>query len=628
MKQLRRIFHKRSMAAIGSLLFASVLSLVLMVSCNDEQTSKPTAPSIPVGPDWQTSENSNEMGFYSAKGDGQFGAFFNGNNEFQISVPAGEFLLTYVANGGTYYVAFRAMDAAILYIGMHPGVTVSEASVQRGKITNQSQKNWQSNSVILFAWPGSDLAWDGAFQSDGSAVIVLIANQQVASGVNRLPEPQPVSNPGTNPQPQPTANPTVPPNPQACVVSNANDSGDGSLRQLLTNAACPTITFASGVTKISLAGTQLTVARNVLIHGGSGVIISGNNLSRVFYVNSGVTASFAGLTITGGQVSDSGAGIWNKGTLTLESSTAVSGNRSLSGGGIYNEGTLTINGSVNGNIAGGAGGGINNRGILSINGVVSDNKAGEHGGGILNILSGVVIINGTVKDNAAGKDGGGIENYTGTGTLTLNAGHLIEGNHADSDDLYGSTGGGIFTNGECPGNANYGNGNYSGSGTTTIDNCNGSGVTPPPDNNATTFVSAHNSLRQAVTQPANYSGTWATIPNVSWSDTVAQHAQAWADTLKAQGCIGNHDPNRVNEGENLAWGSGLTPQGAVDMWGNEKSLYTYNPVYSFDTNTGHYTQIVWRSSTQIGCGIASCGTTNMIVCRYSPAGNMSGAQPY
>lgn len=180
---------------ISGLILATALIAGLMIGCKEESSSKPTAPNIPIYPEGQTSENSNEMGFYSAKGDGQFGAFVNENSEFQISVPAGEFLLTYVTNSGTYYVAFRASKAAVLYIGLHQHVNVIEAAVQRGKITNESQKKWQSNDVTLFAWPGSDSAWNGVFQSDGSAAVVLIKNQTVAPGVNKLPEPS------YNPQP-------------------------------------------------------------------------------------------------------------------------------------------------------------------------------------------------------------------------------------------------------------------------------------------------------------------------------------------------------------------------------------------------------------------------------------------
>ena len=93
-----------------------------------------------------------------------------------------------------------------------------------------------------------------------------------------------------------------------------------------------------------------------------------------------------------------------------------------------------------------------------------------YGGGIGNNTGGDTTINGTISNNAADRSGGGIENQ---GTLILGSGHMIEENHADNDDSGGETGGGISTTGTCPSGANYGTGNYRGSGTATIDNCNG-----------------------------------------------------------------------------------------------------------------------------------------------------------
>ena len=209
MRGVYQIFHRKGSIAVIGFILATALIAGLMISCKEE-SSKPTAPSIPVGPDWQTSENSNEMGFYSGKGDGQFGAFVNDSSEFQISVPAGDFLLTYVVNGATYYVAFRATEAAILHIGLHQGARVSKASIKKGRITSESQKKWQSNDVTLFAWPDGP-AWNSVFESDGSVAITLIDNQQVAPDVVILPEPQPAQNP------QPAANPTQP-NPQTTVT--------------------------------------------------------------------------------------------------------------------------------------------------------------------------------------------------------------------------------------------------------------------------------------------------------------------------------------------------------------------------------------------------------------------------
>jgi len=47
-------------------------------------------------------------------------------------------------------------------------------------------------------------------------------------------------------------------------------------------------------------------------------------------------------------------------------------------------------------------------------------------------------------------------------------------------------------------------------------------------------------------------------------------------------------------------------------------------------NTGHFTQVVWKGSQQLGCGVASCPAIpggTFYVCRYVPAGNVQGAFP-
>jgi pathogenesis-related protein 1 len=81
-------------------------------------------------------------------------------------------------------------------------------------------------------------------------------------------------------------------------------------------------------------------------------------------------------------------------------------------------------------------------------------------------------------------------------------------------------------------------------------------------------------------------------------------------------------------GENLAAGKDLDIAQAVQMWASEGKKYTYSPVYDFDMFTGHYTQVVWRKTTHIGCARVSCGKNVAFVCRYSPAGNRIGSAPY
>ncbi len=148
---------------------------------------------------------------------------------------------------------------------------------------------------------------------------------------------------------------------------------------------------------------------------------------------------------------------------------------------------------------------------------------------------------------------------------------------------------------------------------------------------ANQYVDATNAVRAAVAQPPNYTGTWVALPNVTWSDAVAASAQAWANSLAANNNCGLEHESQSTYGENLAMGTNLTPQKAVDMWAGEKSKYTWSATYSmadFNAGSGHYTQLVWRASIQIGCGSATCGNVVVISCRYSPPGNYIGKAVY
>jgi len=58
-------------------------------------------------------------------------------------------------------------------------------------------------------------------------------------------------------------------------------------------------------------------------------------------------------------------------------------------------------------------------------------------------------------------------------------------------------------------------------------------------------------------------------------------------------------------GENVYWAPLSKQEGkdAVKAWYNEISLYNWN-YPSFSKQTGHFTQLVWKSSTELGVGFA------------------------
>ena len=86
-------------------------------------------------------------------------------------------------------------------------------------------------------------------------------------------------------------------------------------------------------------------------------------------------------------------------------------------------------------------------------------------------------------------------------------------------------------------------------------------------------------------------------------------------------------------GENLAFYSGSNPQQTIDtlegtgyateQWYNEIDTPGYdfeNPGYNTNPGTGHFTQVVWKGSERLGCGVSG----SYLVCRYEPAGNYLG----
>ena len=81
-------------------------------------------------------------------------------------------------------------------------------------------------------------------------------------------------------------------------------------------------------------------------------------------------------------------------------------------------------------------------------------------------------------------------------------------------------------------------------------------------------------------------------------------------------------------GQNLAYYSGgtFTPEHAVKLWYDEISAYNFNNP-GFASNTGHFTQLVWAGTTEVGIGRATKGQTTYVVANYVPPGNVIGKFP-
>ena len=139
------------------------------------------------------------------------------------------------------------------------------------------------------------------------------------------------------------------------------------------------------------------------------------------------------------------------------------------------------------------------------------------------------------------------------------------------------------------------------------------------------------------------------VPPLVWSDVLAKSAQGWADELKEKkNCVIVHAKQQQGkeQGENLLSANNITktwPNGRVEVEVRDISeAFVVNDLasevldYNYETNScapgkmcGHYTQIVWRDTEEVGCAKAICDDKSQLwVCRYNPPGNYKGEWPY
>ncbi|MEO8724447.1 MAG: CAP domain-containing protein [Sphingobium sp.] len=149
-------------------------------------------------------------------------------------------------------------------------------------------------------------------------------------------------------------------------------------------------------------------------------------------------------------------------------------------------------------------------------------------------------------------------------------------------------------------------------------------------------ISPIDSFNQQILITHNLERAQYGVSPLTWDPALASSAQRWADYLAASGKFehSNDDP-RNPQGENLWAGSKgyYGPKAMVDAWIREKRFYKPGVFPNNSTtgdveDVGHFTQLVWRDTGEVGCARATSQSEDLLVCRYSDAGNYIGERPF
>lgn len=134
------------------------------------------------------------------------------------------------------------------------------------------------------------------------------------------------------------------------------------------------------------------------------------------------------------------------------------------------------------------------------------------------------------------------------------------------------------------------------------------------------FLNAHNIARVA-------SG----VTNLKWDQNLARFASNWAKQRMSD-CKMTHSDGPY--GENIFWyqnGINWSPRKVVTKWVEESVNYNrFTNTCAPGKMCGHYTQVIWRTTTAVGCARTKCNNNLgfLVVCEYSPSGNFEGETPF
>jgi hypothetical protein len=122
------------------------------------------------------------------------------------------------------------------------------------------------------------------------------------------------------------------------------------------------------------------------------------------------------------------------------------------------------------------------------------------------------------------------------------------------------------------------------------------------------------------------------VPLLTWSQELARDAQDWAENLARKGRMEHTgQAQRKSAGENLWMGQAgyFGPRAMVETFLDERRHFRPGEFPNVSRtgrwqDVGHYTQIIWANTREVGCAVAKGRQNDFLVCRYRPGGNWIG----
>jgi hypothetical protein len=135
------------------------------------------------------------------------------------------------------------------------------------------------------------------------------------------------------------------------------------------------------------------------------------------------------------------------------------------------------------------------------------------------------------------------------------------------------------------------------------------------------ILAAHNAVRAS-----------AGVAPLTWDNGLGTAAATYAAQMAMSGRFQHSDRSqRRGTGENLWMGThgAFSVEAMVGSWASEKRMFSAGMFPNVSRtgdweDVGHYSQMIWPTTTRVGCALASTPRIDYLVCRYANAGNIDG----